>query len=73
MSLHRRDAGGARVAVRTAAGATAEILADLEEAFGKRAWSRRHEPRGREMTAWLQAASLIDGRVFGGGPVRPLG
>ena len=73
ITLRRRDPGGTSAAVRAAADATAEILADLEEAFGKRAWSPRHEPRGREMTAWLHAASLIDGRVFGGGPVRPLG
>jgi hypothetical protein len=72
ISLRRRDPGGTRAAVRAAADATAELLADLDEAFGKRVWSRRHEPRGREMTAWLHAASLIDGRVFGGGPVRPL-
>jgi hypothetical protein len=72
MSLRRRDPRGARAAVRAAAGATADILGDLEEAFGKRAWARRHEPRGPEMTAWLRAAALIDGRVFGGGPARPL-
>ena len=73
MSLRRRDPGGARAAVQAAADETAAILADLEEAFGKRAWARRHEPRGPEMTAWLRAAALIDGRVFGGGPARPLG
>jgi hypothetical protein len=73
IALRRRDPRGARAAVRAAAGATAEVLGDLEEAFGKRAWDRRHEPRGPEMTAWLRAAALIDGRVFGGGPVRPLG
>jgi len=73
MSLRRRDPRGAHAAVRAAADATADVLADLEEAFGKRAWARRHEPRGPEMTAWLRAAALIDGRVFGGGPVRPLG
>jgi hypothetical protein len=73
MALRRRDPRAARAAVRAGAGATAEVLGDLEEAFAKRAWARRHEPRGPEMTAWLRAAALLDGRVFGGGPARPLG
>jgi hypothetical protein len=59
----RRRAAGQKAAYRTAS-----VARELEEAFGKRAWARRHEPRGDEMTAWRRAAALIDGRVYGGGP-----
>jgi len=71
-SLRRSNPRGADSAVRTGADVAAAVLQDLEDAFGKRTWARRHETRGPEMTAWLRAAALIDGRVFGGGPVRPL-
>ena len=70
--LRRRDPGSAGPAVQMAARRTESVLADLEEAFRKRAWAHRHEPRGREMTAWQRAAALVDGRVYGGGPPAPL-
>ncbi len=44
------------------------LVAELEEAFRKRTWAHRHQPRGPEMTAWQRAAAFIDGRVYGGGP-----
>jgi hypothetical protein len=46
------------------------LIAELNEAFGKATWARRHETRGREMTAWRRAAVFIDGGVFfyGGRP-----
>ncbi len=53
----------------TAAGAVerAEMLiAELNEAFGKDTWARRHETRGPEMTAWRRAAAFLDGNVFCG-------
>lgn len=71
MALRPRDPRRA-VAARTAAHRTESVLRELEEAFGKRAWARRHEPRGGEMTAWRRAAALIDGRVYGGGAPGPL-
>jgi hypothetical protein len=41
---------------------------ELEEARRKRAWLSRYELRGPEVTAWLRAPGLIDGRAFLGGP-----
>jgi hypothetical protein len=72
MSLRDRDPGGAGPFVRVAARRTDSLLAELGEAFRKRTWAHRHEPRGVEMTAWQRAAALIDGRVYGGGPPVPL-
>ena len=44
------------------------LLAELNEAFGKNTWARRHETRGPEMTAWRRAAAFLDGSVFCGCP-----
>jgi hypothetical protein len=71
LSLSPQDPRRA-AAARMAARRTESVLRELDEAFGKRAWDRRHEPRGAEMTAWRRAAALIDGRVYGGGPAGPL-
>jgi hypothetical protein len=57
----------------TAGGAVerAELLiAELNEAFSKSTWARRHEARGPEMTAWRRAAAFLDGGVFCGCPPR---
>jgi len=57
----------------TAGGAVerAELLiAELNEAFSKNTWARRHEARGPEMTAWRRAAVFLDGGVFCGCPPR---
>jgi hypothetical protein len=66
------DPGGpeppGNLAVRAAIRRTGLLVAELEEAFRKRTWAHRHEPRGPEMTAWQRAAAFIDGRVYGGGP-----
>jgi hypothetical protein len=70
-SGHRRGADAADRAA--AATRTAALLEELEEAFRKRAWAYRDEPRVSEMTAWQRAAALIDGRVYGGGAPGPLG
>jgi hypothetical protein len=70
MALRRHDPSGAQAAVRSAADRTQALLAELEEAFRKRSWAHRHEPRGREMTAWQRAATLVDGRVYDAGPPR---
>jgi hypothetical protein len=42
------------------------LIAELNEAFGKDTWARRHETRGPEMTAWRRAAAFLDGNVFCG-------
>jgi hypothetical protein len=57
----------------TAAGAVEHaegLIAELNEAFSKNTWARRHEPRGPEMTAWRRAAAFLDGGVFCGCPPR---
>ena len=46
------------------------LIAELNEAFGKETWARRHEARGPEMTAWRRAAAFLDGNVFCGCPPR---
>jgi len=59
--------------VRSIARARLDLLAwELEEASRKSSWHARHEPKAAEATAWLRAASLLDGRVFLGGPPRRL-
>jgi len=42
---------------------------ELEEEAAKRAWDRRHEPKGREQSAWRRAPALIDGAVDLGIPI----
>jgi hypothetical protein len=72
IALRRRDPRSAEPVVRAAGHATQVVLGEIEEALRKRTWAFRHEPRGREMTAWQRAAALMDGRVYGGGPPGPL-
>jgi hypothetical protein len=55
----------------TARGAVARadmLIAELNEAFSKNTWARRHEARGPETTAWRRAAAFLDGSVFCGCP-----
>jgi hypothetical protein len=68
LALRRRDPRSAEAAVRSASRRTQAVLGELEEAFRKRSWAHRNEPRGREMTAWQRAAALVDGRVYDFGP-----
>ena len=42
---------------------------ELDEGAAKRAWDRRHEPKGHEQDAWRCAPALIDGAVDLGIPV----
>jgi hypothetical protein len=39
------------------------LMAELDEAFSKGTWARRHEAKGPEMTAWRRAAAFLDGGV----------
>lgn len=72
LALRRRDPGGAIPFVRTAAVSTESVLADLGRAFQMQGWAHRDEPLGREIAPWQRAVALVDGRVYGGGPPRPL-
>ncbi len=38
-----------------------ELRAELREFDRKRAWDKRHEPKGDEQTAWLRAALVLGG------------
>jgi hypothetical protein len=71
LALRRSDPRSAEPAVQSAAHRTQAVLYELEEAFRKRSWAHRNEPRGREMTAWQRAAALVDGRVYDIGPSAP--
>jgi hypothetical protein len=48
------------------------LIAELNEAFSKSTWARRHETRGPEMTASRRAVAFLDGSVFCGCPPRDI-
>jgi len=50
-----------------------QLAAELAGAFDRAAWAHSHGVRAPQSTAWQRAAAFLDGGVFGGGPVRPLG
>jgi hypothetical protein len=68
LALRRRDPRTAAAMTRAAARRIEAVRQELEEAFRKRTWAHRNEPRGGEMTAWRRAPLVLDGRVYGGGP-----
>jgi hypothetical protein len=70
MSLRPRDLRATDAAVRAAAAATAMVLEDLEEAFRKRAWANRNEPRGSEPPGGGPPLWLTGGSTAAGGPAR---
>jgi hypothetical protein len=70
LGLRALDPRAAQVAARGAVERADMLIAELNEAFEKGTWARRHEPRGREMTAWRRAAAFVDGRMFCGCPPR---
>jgi hypothetical protein len=72
LSLRQHDPEAAGAVAKAAARVAAALVAELEEAFRQRSRVRGPEAPGPEMTAWRRAAGLIDGRVYGGGPPRPL-
>ncbi len=41
-----------------------EVQWELDEDAAKRAWDRRHEPKGHEQDAWRRAPALVDGAVY---------
>ncbi len=70
LCLRALDRRAGHVPARDAAERAERLIAELDEAFGKDTWARRHEARGPEMTAWRRAAAFLDGDVFCGCPPR---
>jgi len=72
LGLEALDPGAFRLAARGAVERADRLIAELDEAFGKGTWARRHEAGGQEMTAWRRAAAFLDGGVFCGCPPRDI-
>ena len=70
LGLRALDPWAGHVTARGAMERAEMLIAELNEAFGKSTWARRHEIRGPEMTAWRRAAAFLDGDVFCGCPPR---
>ena len=68
LGLRALDRRAAEAAARGAVERAGTLIAELDEAFGKGTWARRHETRGPEMTAWRRAAAFLNGGVFCGCP-----
>jgi hypothetical protein len=66
LGLGALDPQAARLTAPGAVERADTLIAELNEAFGKGTWARRHEARGPEMTAWRRAAAFVDGSVFCG-------
>jgi hypothetical protein len=66
LGLRAADPWAGHVMARGALERAEMLIAELNEAFGKDTWARRHETRGPEMTAWRRAAAFLDGNVFCG-------
>ncbi len=70
LGLRALDPWAGHVTARGAVERAEMLIAELNEAFGKNTWARRHEARGPEITAWRRAAAFLDGHVFCGCPPR---
>ncbi|MGH3255698.1 MAG: hypothetical protein ACRDOU_09885 [Streptosporangiaceae bacterium] len=70
LGLRALDPWAGQVTARGAVERAEMLITELDEAFGKNTWARRHETRGPEMTAWRRAAAFLDGGVFCGCPPR---
>jgi hypothetical protein len=68
LAMRTIDPGAGRMAAQRAAERASILTGELAEAFRKGTWAHRNEAKGPEMTAWLRAAALLDGDVFGGCP-----
>jgi hypothetical protein len=68
LGLRAADPWAGHVTARGAVAQADMLIAELNEAFSKNTWARRHEARGPEMTAWRRAAAFLDGSVFCGCP-----
>jgi hypothetical protein len=70
LNLRAIDPRAGQLTARGAVASAEMLIAELNEAFSKNTWARRHEARGPEMTAWRRAAAFLDGGVFCGCPAR---
>jgi hypothetical protein len=70
LGLRALDPWAGHLTARGAVERAELLIAELNEAFGKNTWARRHEARGPEKTAWRRAAAFLDGDVFCGCPPR---
>jgi hypothetical protein len=70
LAMRRADRWAGQVTALGAVEHADVLIAELEEAFRKRTWAGRQEPRGQEMTAWRRAAAFLDGGVLCGRPPR---
>jgi hypothetical protein len=68
LGLRAADPLAGHAAARGAVARADLLIAELNEAFSKNTWARRHEARGPEMSAWRRAAAFLDGGVFRGCP-----
>jgi hypothetical protein len=68
LGLRALDPWAGQVTAHGAVQRAEMLIAELNEAFGKDTWARRHEARGPEMAAWRRAAAFLDGSVFFGCP-----
>jgi hypothetical protein len=68
LSLKAADPRAGQLAAPAAAELAETLITELDEAFSKSTWARRHEAGGLEMTAWRRAAAFLDGSVLLGCP-----
>lgn len=70
LALRGADRRAGEAAALAAAERAASLITELDEAFSKGTWTRRHEAGGPEMTAWRRAVAFLDGNVVYGCPPR---
>lgn len=68
LGLAAADPRAGKLTAPAAVGRADALITELDEAFSKGTWARRHEAAGPEMTAWRRAAAFLDGGVFCGCP-----
>ena len=68
LSLKAADRWAGELAAPAAAELAVTLISELDEAFSRNTWARRHEAGGPEMTAWRRAAAFLDGSVLLGSP-----
>jgi hypothetical protein len=66
LTLRAADLPAARKLSPGAVERASWLATELAEAFDRAAWAHSHGARAPESTAWRQAASFLDGSVFGG-------
>jgi len=64
LSLKAADSWAGQLAAPAATELAETLITELDEAFSKSTWARRHEAGGLEMTAWRRAVAFLDGSVL---------